>query len=221
MCGRITLIDLSWREFRDWLNLAATPETPIASRFNLAPTESVPIVRAGPKGPEGAIARWWFVPEWFRGEVRGWKAATLNARCEEVATKPAFRDSFRRKRCVVLASGYYEWQVRPDGKHPHYIHPAGNAPALIMAGIWSEVHLPDFSGLTCAVLTEAVRPPLDAVHDRMPLLLEPGAVAAWLGGCALADLPRLPVAALGWHEVGRAVSFVRNEGPTLIDPVSA
>jgi putative SOS response-associated peptidase YedK len=221
MCGRITLADLSWPEFREWLSLARVPEAPIENRFNLAPTGSVPIVRAGAAGPEGAIARWWFVPEWFRGNLRDWKASSLNARAEEVAGKPTFRDAFRRKRCVVLASGYYEWQERPDGKHPFHIHPADNAPALIMAGLWSEVRLPDFEGLTCAVLTEAAREPLDAIHDRMPLVIEVGAIRDWLGGCDLATLPRLPVGALAWHEVGRAVNSVRNDSPDLVLPLRA
>ena len=82
------------------------------------------------------------------------------------------------------------------------------------------MQLPDYAGLTAAVLTEPVRSPLDAVHDRMPLMLEPAAMAAWLGGCPVEELPRLPVDGLGWHEVSRAVSSVRNRGPELIEPVA-
>ena len=79
MCGRITLADLSWPEFRDWLSLAQVPDGPIGNRFNLAPTGTVPIVRAGPEGLEGTFARWWFVPEWFRGNLREWKVlSTVN-----------------------------------------------------------------------------------------------------------------------------------------------
>ena len=221
MCGRITLIDLNWPEFRDWLSLMLVPSGPIDTRYNLPPTASVPILRAGPEGVDGAMARWWFVPEWFRGSLSDWKASTLNARAEDVAGKPTFREAFRRKRCVVLASGYYEWQVRADGKHPHFIHPAGNAPALLMAGIWSEVRLPDYQGLTCAILTEAARGSLAGVHDRMPVMIAPETAPGWLSGRSLDDMPRLPLDALAWHEVGPAVSSVRNEGADLIAPVLA
>ena len=109
--------------------------------------------------------------------------------------------------------------MRDGRKRPHYIHPAGNAPALILAGLWSEVRLPDFAGLTCAVLTEAVRPPLDAVHDRMPVAMPVEAIDAWLSGAPVEDVPRLPMDGLAWHEVGPAVSAVRNDGPELIRPV--
>ncbi|MCC7322005.1 MAG: SOS response-associated peptidase [Rubellimicrobium sp.] len=221
MCGRITLAELSWREFRDWLVLSRAPETPIESRYNLAPTGNVPIIRQGPDGPEGAVARWWFIPEWHRGTLSDWKASTLNARSEEAATRPTYRDALRRRRCVVLASGYYEWQVRADGKHPHYIHPAGNAPALLMAGLWSEVRLPDFQGLTCAILTEAARGPLAGIHDRMPLMIAPASLPEWLGGCAIADLPRLPPEALDFHEVGARVNSVRNDDASLIRALDA
>lgn len=173
MCGRITMVELSWPEFRDWLSLAAFPDTPIPTRFNMPPTSSVPIVRQGRNGLEGAMARWGLIPGWHTGPIRDWKANTINARAEEAATKPTFRHAWRKGRCAVLASGYFEWQQRDDGKHPHYIHGAHNAPALLMAGLWTEVALPDFSGLTCAILTEPVRGDLAQVHDRMPVLMPP------------------------------------------------
>ena len=220
MCGRITLVNLTWPELMDWLTLSTVPDEPIPSSLNRPPTTTIPIVRQGASGAEGAMARWGLVPEWFKGSLREWRASTINARVEEVARKPSFRDAYRHKRCVVLADGYFEWAVRDDGKHPHYIHPAGNAPALLMAGLWSDVHLPDYVGLTATVLTEPVRSPLKAVHDRMPLMLEPAAMAAWLEGCPVEELPWLPMDGLAWHEVSRAVSSVRNDRPELIEPVA-
>ncbi|MBW7848849.1 MAG: SOS response-associated peptidase [Bacteroidales bacterium] len=219
MCGRITLDNMSWAEFRDWLTLSRAPETAIPSRYNVAPTGSVPIIRPGPDGLEGAVARWWFIPGWFRGNLSEWKASTFNARAEDLARKPAFRDAYRHGRCAVLASGYYEWQQRDGSKHPHYIHPAGNAPALIMAGLCSEAHLPDWQGLTCTVLTEAARGAMGAIHDRMPLMLEPDGLHLWLAGAAAENLPRLPLGALAWHEVSRAVNAVRNDDESLIEPI--
>lgn len=221
MCGRITLAGLSWPELRDWLNLGAVPEAPIAARFNVPPTAELPLVRMGAQGPVGDLARWGLVPAWHRGTLAEWRANTINARVEEMATKPSFRGALREGRCVVLARGYFEWQVRPDGKHPHFITTATNAPALLMAGLMTRVALPDFAGATCAILTEAVRAPLDAVHDRMPVLLTPESMADWLGGAPAEGLGRLAMAGLCWHEVGRAVGSVRNEGAELIAPVAA
>ena len=220
MCGRVVLAGLDWPGLREWLELDAVPEAPLPRRYNIPPTTDLPIIRRLDGRRLGDVARWGLIPEWHRGGLRDWRASTINARAEDVANRPAFRDAYRRRRCVVPVSGYYEWQVRPDGKHPHYIHPASNAPALLMAGLWTAVRLPDFQGLTCTVLTEAVRPPLDAVHDRMPLMLPPEAMDAWLDGAPVEALPGLPMAALAWHEVGRAVSAVRNEGEALIAPLS-
>jgi len=221
MCGRITLAGLSWPELHDWLNLRAEPERPIAARFNVPPTAEVPLVRSGPEGPVGDFARWGLVPAWHRGTLAEWRASTINARVEEVADKPSFRAALRGGRCVVLARGYFEWQVRADGKHPHFISPATNAPALLMAGLMTRVALPDFAGATCAILTEAVRAPLDQVHDRMPVLLTPEGMAAWLAGAAADAVGRLPMAGITWHEVAPAVGSVRNEGAHLIAPLVA
>ena len=219
MCGRITLEELTWREFREWLSLVSWPEAEIATSYNVPPTAMLPIVRRTREGLAGAFARWGLVPPWHKGTLREWRAHTINARAEEVANKPAYRDAYRRQRCLVLVSGYYEWQVREGRKHPHYIHPSGNAPALIMAGLWTEVRLPDHAGLTCTVLTEAVRQPLDVVHDRMPVMMPVEAIDVWLDGQPVDQLPRLPMEALAWHEVGTAVSAVRNDGPDLIRQV--
>lgn len=85
----------------------------------------------------------------------------------------SYRDTYQRARCVVPASGYFEWQTTDGSKQPYYIHPAGNAPALLFAGLWSSVTLPDYEGLTCTVLTESARTALDAIHDRMPVIVDP------------------------------------------------
>ena len=219
MCGRVTLEHLTWAQVYDWMNLIpGTPVSAIPQGYNIPPTAALPILRRVQGTIRPDLARWGLVPGWHRGALRDWKATTINARAEEVTQKPSFRDAFARGRCVVLVSGYYEWQVSTGVKRPFYIHPAGNAPALAMAGLVSDVELSDFVGLTCAVMTEAVRTPLDSVHDRMPVLLEPETLSDWLDGCALADLPRLPMSGLAWHPVGRAVNSVRNDGPDLIDP---
>lgn len=146
-------------------------------------------------------------------------ASTINARIETVATAPSYRDGYRMARCIVPMSGYYEWKVEGRTKRPHYIHPSGNAPALLAAGLWSSVVLPDFSGLTCTILTESARAPLDEVHDRMPVLLDQDGVDEWIDGRSVDLVPRLAMDGIAWHEIGKAIGSVRNEGPELIEPL--
>jgi putative SOS response-associated peptidase YedK len=215
----MTHAGLTWSQLQDWMRGIRPPEQGIAERYNVPPTSLVPILRRDEAGLAGDLARWGLIPAWHRKSLRDWKANTINARVETVATAPSFRQAFRTGRCAVIASGYYEWQSTDGSRQPHYIHPAGNAPALLMAGLWSAVELPDFEGLTCAVLTEAARPGLDALHDRMPVIIDQDGLAQWLDGCEISALPRLPVTGLAWHPVDRAVGSVRNEGPKLIEPV--
>ncbi|WP_080517581.1 SOS response-associated peptidase [Cereibacter sphaeroides] len=219
MCGRMAHKELTWAQLAGWMQGLAPGETEIETRYNVPPTAMIPIVRQGPLGLQGDLARWGLIPAFHRGSLKDWKATTINARIESVATAPSFRAAYRGGRCLVLASGYYEWQVRGGVKYPHYIRPSGNAPALLMAGLESRVRLPDYEGPTCAVLTEPVRGALAQVHDRMPVMMGLEAAADWLGGCPVEALPRLPMETLGWHEVGRTVSSIRNEGPDLIEPI--
>lgn len=220
MCGRMAHKELTWAELAEWMRGLAPGAGVIETRYNVPPTAMIPIVRRLPDGSLcGDLARWGLIPPFHKGSLKDWKATTINARVESVASAPSFRTAYRHGRCLVLASGYYEWQVRDGVKHPHFISPAGNAPALIMAGLASAVRLPDYEGLTCAVLTEPARPGLDGIHDRMPVMMGLDAVDDWLGGGPLEALPRLPVGALRWHEVGRAVGSVRHEGPELIEPL--
>lgn len=219
MCGRVTLEHLTWAQVYDWLNLIpGRPVEAIPTGYNLPPTARLPILRRIDGALSPGLARWGLVPGWHRGSLRDWKATTINARAEDVHDRPSFRESYRHGRCVVLASGYYEWQVVSGVKQPFYIHPSGNAPALLIAGLVSDVALPDFAGPTCAVMTEAVRAPLDAVHDRIPVLLTPESLPDWLEGKGLDAIARLPMSGLAWHRVSRAVNSVRHDGPDLIEP---
>ncbi|MGP3696259.1 SOS response-associated peptidase [Rhodobacter sp. NSM] len=211
--------DLTWAQLAGWMRGLAPAGDEIETRYNVPPTARIPIVRAAPGGLEGDLSRWGLIPAFHRCGLKDWKATTINARAESVASAPSFRAAYRNGRCLVLASGYYEWQVRGGVKHPHYIAPAGNAPALLMAGVESRVRLPDYQGSTCAVLTEPVRGDLTGVHDRMPVMIGLESADDWLGGCPVEELPRLAVSALRWHEVARTVSSIRNEGPELIEPV--
>lgn len=219
MCGRMSHAGITWTEQVGWMDglrpAAADPDL----RYNVPPTEMIPIIRRDGDALVGDFARWGLIPHWHRTPLADWKANTINARVESVATAASYRDAYRRARCVVPASGYFEWQTADGSKQPYYIHPAGNAPALLFAGLWSAVALPDYEALTCTVLTEPARTALDAIHDRMPVIIDPDGARNWLDGCEIAAVPRLPVAGLTWHAVPSAVGAVRNQGPELIEPI--
>lgn len=223
MCGRINHAGLTSGQLFDWLSRGIRPEfpeEPIPQRYNVPPTSMIPILR--PDGPDLRLdlARWWLIPHWHRGTLKEQKAATFNARSDRVATAPAFRDAYRRNRCVVPIAGYYEWQTEGKTKRPHYIHPAGNAPALLLAGLWTSVTLPEFQGLTCTIVTEASSDPMTTLHDRAPVMMPADAIDAWLEGRSIEELTRLSQDGISWHEVGAAVGKVGNEGPELIEALA-
>lgn len=223
MCGRFTQI-APWAEvvaFSQPLALVV-PDAPREPRWNIAP--STPAWVIAPDGHGGAKAgpmRWGLVPQ---GSKDG-KAAysTFNARIETAAQKPMFRGPWQRRRCLVPADGYYEWGVGSAGaKQPFYLH-AADAPMLMFAGLWDRWASPEGEPrLGFSVVTEAADGPMVELHGRRPLMLRPRQFEGWLHAEADA-LPALlaaePRPALRWHAVGAAVGNVRNDGPSLIDPL--
>ena len=230
MCGRYNLAGLTWKEL--WLLMSGGEPPPgwdegrdvqaIPQRFNTAPTQAVPlvrIVRQGDGDMAPAMARWGLIPRWFRKPVKEWKANTINARIETVAEAPSYREAYVGGRCIVPMAGYYEWaSLSDDPKQPFYIQPKGNTPALLVCGLWSEANLPDFSGLTCAILTEPARDDLARIHDRQPVIVDPEGARAWLTGTPIEAVPRLPNDRLMLHKVGKRVNNWRAEDPGLIVP---
>ena len=217
MCGRIAIGDMSWEDFDAWLAIRPA-DRPIPARYNVPPTREVPIVHRDGDALQGAFARWGLVPHWHRGALSEMRFSTFNARAEDAARKPAFRDAWRRGRCLVLARGYFEWKRDGDIKQPFFMHPAGNAPGFVMAGLMTRVALADFEGGTCAVLTEPAEGDVAAIHHRMPVILAPEAVAGWLGGADLAEVARLAPTARAHHPVAARVGTVRNDEAGLIAP---
>jgi putative SOS response-associated peptidase YedK len=187
-------------------------------RYNVAPTDPVPVVRASGAGRVLAVARWGLLPHWARDPRAG--ARMINARAETVTTARAYADPFATRRALVPADGWYEW--RPGGpggtRQAYFITPADGS-VLALAGLWNRWG-PDRL-LTFSVVTTAATGALAPVHDRMPLVLPPGRWAEWLVGAA----PRLDPAPgpfldrLELRPVGPAVGNVRNDGPELVMPV--
>jgi putative SOS response-associated peptidase YedK len=206
-------------------------------RWNVAPQSAVPVVHETREGERVAtLMRWGLVPHWARDAAIGHKLN--NARSEGAADKPSFRQALRRRRCLLPASGFYEWQAPPPGapksarKQPWYFSaaPGAAAPGLLaMAGLfeaWRPCEDAEWL-LTCCVLTTAPNGVMAPIHDRMPVLLAPGDWARWLDrglqdAAAVSDLLRpCPEAWLQAWPVSRAVSPGSAEGPALIEPLGA
>ena len=191
-------------------------------RYNICPTDPVDVVIRGDVGLLVVPMRWQLIPPWWKKPLKE-LPATFNARAETVAEKPMFRDAFRRTRCLIPASGYYEWQTTPDGKQPYYIT-STNGPMLTIAGLWSEWRdrVNDETLTTCTMIITEANSFISAIHDRMPVLLDRESADAWLSGDAGLDLLKpAPDDALRMWPVSRRVSKPGNgDDPTLIEPIT-
>lgn len=188
-------------------------------RYNVAPSTPIYIVRDDGEVRTLDRASWGFTPAWAKGLNDG--PRPINARSEGVASSRLFRNAFRQRRCLVPADGYYEWQARPgQRKLPHYIHRADGT-MMAFGGIWETWHAGDEDEVTSvAILTTPASGPMNDIHDRMPLILEPEDWQVWLTGPDPADLLHpADDALLRWHSVTTEVGNVRNDSPELIEPV--
>jgi putative SOS response-associated peptidase YedK len=189
-------------------------------RYNIAPSQPVPVIRAPAAGPEGAWLRWGLIPSWARDPAIGHRL--INARVETLASKPAFRGAFRHRRCVVVASGFYEWQAGPAGKVPHFIS-ADDGSLLAFAGLWESWQGPEGAVGTCTIITTPAVPGIAAVHERIPLLVTPASLGVWLSGAAAAALEAVlasPPPGLRHWPVSRAVNNPAVDEPRLVEPAA-
>lgn len=199
---------------------------PFAPRYNLAPTELVTTVLQREDGRVVERIKWGLIPSWAKKATEG--ARMINARAETVAASPAFRASFARRRCIVPADGFYEWDRAEGRKQPYLLRPPADG-VLAMAGIWSVWKDPE-TGLwipSAAVITTAANGTVGRIHDRMPVLLPKDAWAIWLDPTLgdPAELQGLLVPApddvLAMIPVSKLVNSVRNDSPDLLTPLGA
>lgn len=225
MCGRYVLSILPDALVEMFgLGRLETPETEAElglPRYNIAPTQSVAVTLG--ESPDALSAvKWGLIPSWAKDATIG--SQLINARGETIAEKPAFRAAFKRRRCVVYASGFYEWRKEdPTGKikTPLYIQ-LKSAEAFAMAGLWEVWKSPEgVLRRTCTIVTTEPNELLASVHNRMPVILPAEARAIWLDPEAPLDavgsvVRSYPAADMRFHEVSRRVNTPRNEDPTLI-----
>ena len=224
MCGRYTLATPDPAALRARFPVGERVE--VRRRFNVAPGDDVLAVTTDREGaPRGDILRWGLVPHWAEDPQKlGLKL--INARAESMAERPAFRDAFAARRCLVVADGFYEWERRPDGtKQPWWITRPDGEP-FAFAGLWATWRgAPGVEPLrTCAIVTTGASAALARLHDRMPVILAPGAEAAWLERetppDALLELCA-PLEETGARAVGPAVNDARYDGAECLEPAPA
>lgn len=226
MCGRYALYGPASR-LKQRFDLRECPEFP--PRYNIPPQSEVLVIRRRPEGERtGQLVRWGLVPNWAKDPSIG--AKLNNARAESVATKPSFRTSFAKHRCLIPASGFFEWKLVSEGgtvrKQPYYIRPSADDDFLAFAGLLARWRSPDGEDLisTC-IITTTPNSVMEPIHDRMPVILADGNFDAWLDPDNH-DVERLQAmltpAPAGWlsaYPVSTAVNRAGVEGESLICPL--
>jgi putative SOS response-associated peptidase YedK len=219
MCGRFTL-RTSPAEIAEIFALLREPE--LVPRYNIAPTQQVAAIRPAGGGRELSMLAWGLVPAWSKSPKGG--PPLINARGESVATKPSFRDAFRKRRCLIPADGFYEWKkTGPRSKQPYYIRVRGGRP-FAFAGLWEHWEAADGAALdSCTIITTDANEALRDLHDRMPVILPPDSYDEWLDPNAAnpAELERLlvpyPAAEMDFYPIRTTVNNARNETPACIE----
>lgn len=217
MCGRFALI-VDASVLADVFDV--DPPREISPRFNIAPTQNVGIVRTGSQGDrEWATVRWGLVPSWAKDESIG--ARMINARGETVAEKPSFRAAVKSRRCLIPASGFYEWVKTGDGKQPHFIHFADARP-FAFAGLWERWTKGSEPLDSCTIITTTPNDLVAELHDRMPVILPRDRFDEWLAPKPL-SIDRLgellvphPAAGMEAYPVSTRVNRPGNDDPECI-----
>lgn len=187
MCGRYRNTQ-TWAELSaglsEFLGTSTQPAPNMASSLQVRPTNDAPIVRMIDGEPVVGNARWWLVPWFHKGTLKDWKATTFNARAETAASSRAYRDSFKRRRCLVAADGWYEWSGMREGdekrKQP-WLFTARNPEPIMFAGVWDRCDTTDLGPVeSFTIVTQPAGAPLNGYHDRAPVILFGNEWSRWL-----------------------------------------
>lgn len=218
MCGRFasTLPNDAMAQL-----FAAVPANnlPTVPNFNVCPTNEIHVVLSGELGRQLVSMRWGFLPHWYQTPSAG--PLLINARAETIASKPAFAEACRERRCLIPVSGFYEWtKDDQDRRLPWYIQRRDGAP-MALAGIWQSWGKDDPVN-TCAIVTTQSNKTISAIHHRMPVILDQTNWALWLGEIGKGAATLMQPGAedmLEFHRVDPAVNSNRATGPELIEPL--
>ena len=222
MCGRSTLT-IDPNHLQEAFPWATLPDD-LPPRYNIAPSQHVAVI---PNTGDNVITmyKWGLIPSWSKDPSIGDRM--INARSESLAEKPSFRNAFRRRRCLILADGFYEWKQNPGmkSKQPIYIHLKNNRP-FAFAGLWEVWNSPDGSEIrSCTIITTQPNKLLEPIHNRMPVILPPDAYQQWLlpGDQTAAQLNKLlvpyPPEEMVAYPVSKLVNSPQYDSFELIKPV--
>jgi len=220
MCGRFALT-LPQDAMAQLFGARPANDLPNLPNYNICPTNQVHAVTSD--GTDRALVsmRWGFIPHWYKTPSNG--PLLINARAETIAEKPAFRSAARERRCLIPATGFYEWTKDADGNRlPWYIYPPKHD-LLAFAGVYQTWDKGDAPMATCAIVTTGANAPMQTIHHRMPVLLEQKDWPLWLGeaGHGAAPLMRAaPDETLSFYRVDQQVNSNRASGMELIEPLT-
>ena len=219
MCGRFTLT-INPDELQQQFGLSEPPPTQLAPRYNIAPTQAVAVI-ANNSDRKLELFQWGLIPSWAKDPKIGSKM--INARAETLAEKPSFRTALKRRRCLVVADGFYEWKKTGSGKTPMYIQLKDGRP-FGFAGLWEAWQSPE-DGLikTCTIITTTPNELMESIHNRMPAILLPAHEDLWLDPTmtniseAMSVLLPYPADAMRAIPVSTKVNAASGTGPELIE----
>jgi putative SOS response-associated peptidase YedK len=221
MCGRFVITSPP-AAIRQAFGYAEQPNFP--PRYNIAPTQPIPVVIVENGGRHFKLMRWGLMPGWVK-DPREF-SLLINARCETVLEKPAFKNAIRRRRCLIPADGYYEWHVADNRKRPYFIYRRDRRP-FGLAGLAETWIGPNGEEVdTVAIVTAPASPDLAVLHDRVPVTIAPDDFERWLDGLnndvesVMALLVGPEVGEFAWHEISTRVNRVANDDAQLILPIS-
>lgn len=216
MCGRFTRL-YTWKQLHALLDLRYPADIEMQPSWNIAPTQSTPVCRAIDDGERELVPmKWGFTPAWSKGTAMG----PINARSETVATSRMFHEAYRDRRCIVPISGFYEWKKAGAATQPYYIRLRTGEP-MLMAGIWIRSREGAAASDTFAILTTEPNSLIATIHDRMPLIVQPEAVAEWLAAGPAPETPSgaFPSDEMEMYPVSRRVNSAKHDDSTLCAPV--
>ena len=215
MCGRFTQ-SFTWAEIQNFYNLLNDLAPNLKPSWNVAPTQEIGVIGAREAGFGFTRMRWGLVPHWAKDLSMG--AKLINARSDSLAEKPAFREALVKRRCIIPASGFFEWQGSGAAKTPWYITSAKEAEPLSFAGLWERWKSPDGEWLRSAtIITTDANKGLSHLHHRMPVILTRADVETWLHEGNTALLRPCPDDAVAAWPVSGRVNNVKNDAPELIE----
>jgi len=223
MCGRYFLHSTA-----DRLSalFGEMPMPLLQARYNIAPSQPVPVIRENPAGQrEMVLVRWGLIPSWSKGPDS--RFSMINARVETVAQKPAYRSAFRYRRCLIPVDGFYEWHAAGKAKQPYVLRPRDHRP-MALAGLWEHWQDADGNELeSCTILVREANEQVKVVHERMPVIMTPDSFDLWLNRQAQKPSPMETLLAvqqppeLEIYPVSRAVNNPRADSNALLEPMDS